>query len=134
MSEIQIAIWAAIGFFVWLKILEMIDNWNWWKGWWKGWNWPWNWWEIEKQVNHNAKIYKKIDKENLALENLHIQREELENEIDRLEIESSTDFEKEASNNTRTKKLRLKIKHIDINIENKYNNVDNLNRDLKWMY
>lgn len=127
--DIEAAIWLAIWFFLFVKVgLPMIfppkpprDDF-------------WDWLNIEKQINNNATIYKKIDKENLALENLHIQKEELENEIDRLEIESSTDFEKEASNNTRTKKLRLKIKHIDINIENKYNNVDKLNRDLQWMY
>ena len=128
--DIETAIWLAIWFFLFVKIwLPMIfppEN--------EHDNRPWNGWDIEKQTNHNASTYKKIDKENLALENLHIQKEELENEIDRLEIESSTDFEKEASNNTRTKKLRLKIKHIDINIENKYNNIDNLNRDLQWMY
>ena len=131
MSEIEIAIWAAIAFFIFVKIILPIifpeDPYN-----------PekiyWNWWNIEKQVNNNAKIYKKIDKENLALENLHIQKEELENEIDRLELESSTDFEKEASNSTRIKKLKLKIKHIEISIENKYSNLDNLNRELQWMY
>ena len=128
--DIETAILLAIWFFLFVKVgLPMIfppekENDN----------RPWNWWNIEKQINNNANTYKKIDKENLALENLHIQKEELENEIDRLEIESSTDFEKEASNNTRIKKLRLKIKHIDINIENKYNNLDKLNRDLQWMY
>ena len=121
--EIETAIWLAIWFFLFVKIwLPLIfpDN-------------PpekiyWNWGELEKQINDNSKIYKKIDKENLALENLKIQKEELENEIDVLELESSTDFEKEASNSTRIKKLKLRIKHIEISIDNKYNNLDNLNK------
>ncbi len=128
--SLNTAIWISVWFFVFVKIILPLlfpeDDWvddkirnN---------------WDIEKQINNNSKIYKKIDKENLALENLQIQKEELENEIDTLEFESDTDFEKQTVNSTRIKKLKLKIKHIDISIEDKYNKIDNLNRELKWMY
>ena len=127
MSELELAIWIAIIFFVWLKFLgttiqePKIENY-------------WKWWEVEKQINNNAKIYKKIDKENLSLENLQIQKEELLNEIETLEFESDTDFEKQTINSTKIKKLKLKIKHIKISIEDKYNNIHDLNWELKWMY
>lgn len=128
MSDIEMAIRAAIWLFITIKVLEVItynpkDKWESGKR-----------WEVEKQIADNAKIYKKIEKENLALESLNIQKEKLENEINKLEIESSIDFEKEADNNTKIKEIRLKIKHIQINIETKHNNIYNFNNELKWIY
>lgn len=127
--DIETAVWLAIWFFffvkVWLPLLFPPDDQN---------KKPWNWWEVEKQIKNNARIYKEIDKEDFSIKNLYNQIENLEIEIDRLEIESSNDFEKEMTNNNRTEKLRAKIKLIKINIEQKEKNIDNLNRELKWMY
>lgn len=127
--DIETAIWLAIGFFlfvkVWLPLFFPPEDHD---------NKPWNRWEVEKQINNNARIYKEIDKEDFSIKNLYNQIENLEIEIDRLEIESSNDFEKEMSNNNRIEKLRAKIKLIKINIEQKEKNIDNLNRELKWMY
>jgi len=80
--------------------------------------------------NNNSKLIKKIEREQLALENLLIQKEEYENEINRLEFESSSDFEKESANNTKIKKLRLKIRHLLISIDEKNNRLNELNNKL----
>jgi hypothetical protein len=130
MSEIKIAIWGAIIFFVfvkiWLPILfppikDPIDL-------------DWRWWNIEKQINSNAKIYKKIDAENWYINKLYIKIEKIENKIERLEIETSIDFEKEAFNNNKIEDYKLDIKNIKIDIENKYDNIDGFNRETKWLY
>jgi len=80
--------------------------------------------------NNNSKLIKKIEREQLTLENLLIQKEEYENEINRLEFESSSDFEKESTNNTKIKKLRLKIRHLLISIDEKNNRLNELNNKL----
>lgn len=129
MSEFEMAIWAVVGIFVIIKILEATSfNIT------KNPDDDWKLLEFEKQNSNNAKIYKQVDKIKLIVEELYIKKEELENEIENLEFESSSDFEKENTNSTKIKKLRLKIKHIEISIENKNNDIDDLNRELKWMY
>lgn len=127
--DIETAIWLAIWFFlfvkIWLPSLFPPED---------QWHRPWNWWEIEKQINNNSKIYNEIDEENYILWNLNLQVKEIENEIDRLDIESSTDFEKEIANNNKIEKLKLKISSLNMKIDKKYRNIDNLNRELKWIY
>ena len=82
-------------------------------------------------MNNSSKINKEIDKEVYSIKTLYNQIENLEIEIDRLEIETSTDFEKEATNNNRIQKLLAKINLIKINIDQKNKNIDNLNRELQ---
>jgi hypothetical protein len=62
---------------------------------------------------------------------MYIQKEEVENEIENLELESSMDFEKENMNSTKIKKLRLKIKHLDISIEDRISKINSLNNQLQ---
>ena len=131
MTEWETVFWLIAGLFIGIKFLDIFFWWSW------GWNSKNinNWWEnIQKQIWDNAKIYKKIERENLVLENLYIQKEEIENEINDLELEASTDFEKENSNFTRIKKLNLKIKHLEIWIEDRIWKINNLNTQLKWKY
>lgn len=129
MSDWETVFWLIAGLFIGIKFLDIFFWWSWW----------WNSnnihiWEtsVQKQIWENSKIYKKIEKENLILENLYIQKEEIENEINDLELEASTDFEKEKTNFTRIKKLNLKIRHLDIWIEDKISKINSLNNQLKW--
>jgi len=127
--DIETAIWLAIWFFffvkIWLPIIFPPEEQN---------RQSWNWWKVEKQMNNSSKINKEIDKEVYSIKTLYNQIENLEIEIDRLEIETSTDFEKEATNNNRIQKLLAKINLIKINIDQKNKNIDNLNRELQWIY
>ena len=86
-----------------------------------------------KENKEYSKLIKQFEKEQLALENLLIQKEEYENEINKLEFESSSDFEKEWINSTKIKKLKLKIRHILISIDEKNNTLNELNNKLSWI-
>ena len=130
MSDFEIGIWGIIGFFLFVKIgLPIIFP-------------PepekekeqWNSEEIEKQINSNSKFYNMINKENWYIKKLSIKIQKIENKIERLEIETSTDFENEASNNNKIEDFKLDIQNITVDINNRYDNIDELNRKIKWMY
>lgn len=92
----------------------------------------------QQYIENNTKIYKKIEKLNLWLEWLIIKREEIENEIQNLELEWNMDFEKEAVNSTKIKKLNLQLKHLGIKIEKLNQEIYDLNMQLndinRWNY
>ena len=99
----------------------------------------WGWWEKEINIpidpnnKKRANLYKKIDKEQLQIENLVIKYEEIKNEIDKLNFESSSDLEIESENNLKVRKLELQLKHLDIKIEEKRNLINHINNEIQWI-
>jgi len=92
------------------------------------------WEDYSKREKDRTKLFKKLDKAKLVLENLLIKKEELENEIDKLHFDSSIDFENENQNNTKIRKYELQLKQIDMKIEEVDDNIYNINRELQWIY
>lgn len=91
----------------------------------------------DKSINQNKsneeklKIQRSIEKEKMALENLNIKKEEVENEIDKLKFEWSANFEKEAENSIKIRKLDLQVRYLIMNIKEKETDIYNLNMKLK---
>jgi len=79
------------------------------------------------------KLFKTLDNEKLKLENLVIKYEEIEWEISDLDFESSTNLELEWKNNLKIRKLDLQLKHLAIKIEEKNQEINNLNNEIVWI-
>jgi len=131
MSDIEFAIWFFVIFFIIITIMNTGIG-----GWW-GWNWN-TWWnktseDFSKHEKEKVKLYKKLEKANLAMENLLIKKEELENEIEKLDIESSMSFENENENNTKIRKLELQLKQVEIKISDMDESIYNINREIQWI-
>ena len=89
--------------------------------------------EVEKNIKNNAKNFTKMEKEQLHIENLSIKYEEIRNDIDKLNFESSSDLEVESENNLKVRKLELQLKHLHIKIEEKRNLINSINDEIKWI-
>jgi len=120
---LYIILWMFAFFFV-LKIMG-----------WDGWDNNNNnnqqqnrWYNDEKN-----KKYRQLEKENITLETMKIKKEEVENDIDRLKLEASMNFEKEAENETKIRKLELQVKQLNIKIREKENDIYHLSYEIQWM-
>jgi len=117
---LYIILWMFAFFFI-LKIM--------------GWNGPEDpplhqnrWYNDEK-----TKKYRQLEKENITLETMKIKKEEVENDIDKLKLEASMNFEKEAENETKIRKLELQVKQLNIKIREKENDIYDLSYEIQWM-
>lgn len=131
MSEIEFAIWGIVLCIIIIAVLNATTGWQWYNTE-QQWYWE-NWAELAKKANNNAKLYKKLEKANLTLEELEIKKEETENEIEKLTFDASTSFEKEKGNSTKIKKLKLELKYLDIKISDMLDNIDKINYEIQWM-
>lgn len=132
MSEIEFAIWAIVLFVITIAVLNATTGWHPHQSDQQQWYWD-NWAEFAKKAKDNAKLYKKLEKANLTLEELEIKKEEMENEVEKLTFDASTSFEKEKGNSTKIKKLNLELKHLDIKISEMLDNIDKINYEIQWM-
>ncbi len=87
----------------------------------------------DDNIKEKANLYKKIEKEQLKLENLLIKKAELENEIDELNFESSTNLEKENKNNIKIRKLKLQIKQLNLTIMEQEQNINLIYNKIQWI-
>ena len=124
MSDIEWAFAAIVWVFILFKIIDgFIPDAKPWKLMWDN--------ERLNNMQDNSNFYKKIDNINLVLESLLINKEELENEIHNLEMNCDIGSEDETS--TKIKKLYLKIKHLDIKIEKKHQEIYDINMKIQWI-
>ena len=105
MSEIEFAIWAMVFFVIWLPILGSI-TW-WWNVIKDPINIGNNWEKYQKQAENNAKLNKKLIKIERELKKWLIKKEIKEKEIEKLDFDSSTDFNND--NDTKIQELELDI-------------------------
>ena len=87
----------------------------------------------DDNIKEKANLYKKIEKEQLKLENLLIKKAELENEIDELNFESSTNLEKENKNNIKIRKIELQIKQLNLTIMEQEQNINLIYNKIQWL-
>ena len=128
MTDNEIVLYIAIWFFAFLfimKILTASEN-----------EW-WNQINVNNYTSHNnaekTNKYKKLEREQINLENIKIKRDECLNEIETLKIESSMNFEKEALNDTKIRKLEVQIRQLNLKIKEKEDEINQLIYDIQWM-
>lgn len=129
MSEIEFAIWIMAFIIIWLPILS---NLIWW---WDDRKDPENignnWEKYYKQAENNTKHNKKLIKIKRELKKQLLQKQIKEKEIEKLDFDSSTDFN--SDNDTKIQELELEIEDIDDRINDLDDKIYNINREIQWI-
>lgn len=128
MTDNEIVLYITIWFFAFLfimKILTASEN-----------EW-WNQINVNNYTSPNnaekTNKYKKLEREQINLENIKIKRDECLNEIETLKIESSMNFEKETMNDTKIRKLEVQIRQLNLKIKEKEDDINQLIFEIQWM-
>lgn len=128
MTDNEIVLYIAIWFFAFLFIMKILTA-N--EGEW------WNQINVNNYTSPNnaekTNKYKKLEREQINLENIKIKRDETENNINKLKIEALTDFEKEDENQIKIRKLEQQVKQANIKIGEKENEINQIIYEIQWM-
>lgn len=129
MNDAELLFWCIVIIIIWFFIIQII--------------WPDVWWNNKNHTNNqngwnqnykdNSKLHDKLELLNIKLYEEETNKEEKENEIDKLLFDSSISIEDDKNNKIKIKKLDIEIMKANKKIQKIKNEIDNINKEIQWV-